>query len=179
MSACSPSASIASSASLRKACAASGLRSKYQRNASRISASAGGRTSIAKRVTARSVVLALQPKAPLSEFLLGVPAYAAEALCAKLQRSRRPYFLPGCQAVPPQGQSVRPPEGPRRQPTVGPHAHSCCAVYSSPHRPARSRAQDPELETVTWPNGADLAPEFLYQAAQRGIPADAPQAARR
>jgi hypothetical protein len=26
---------------------------------------------------------------------------------------------------------------------------------------------DPELETVVWPNSADLAPEFLYQAAQR------------
>jgi len=33
---------------------------------------------------------------------------------------------------------------------------------------------DPDLETVTWPNGADLAPEFLYEAAQQGVPADTP-----
>ncbi len=38
---------------------------------------------------------------------------------------------------------------------------------------------DPELETVTWPNGADLAPEFLYQAAQRSAAGDVPQAAGR
>lgn len=40
-------------------------------------------------------------------------------------------------------------------------------------------AIDPELETVTWPNGADLAPEFLYRAVQQGVPADTPQAACR
>jgi hypothetical protein len=28
---------------------------------------------------------------------------------------------------------------------------------------------DPELHTVTWPNGADFAPEFLYERIQ--IPA--------
>ena len=39
-------------------------------------------------------------------------------------------------------------------------------------------AVHPELETVTWPNGADLAPEFLYQAAQQRVAGDAPEAAR-
>jgi len=33
---------------------------------------------------------------------------------------------------------------------------------------------DRDLETVTWPNGADLAPKFLYQAARQSVPADAP-----
>jgi hypothetical protein len=37
----------------------------------------------------------------------------------------------------------------------------------------------PELHTVTWPNGADLSPEYLYEAAQQTVAADAPQAARR
>ena len=38
----------------------------------------------------------------------------------------------------------------------------------------------PELQTVTWPNGADLAPEFLYQLAVKShAPADRPQAAGR
>ena len=36
----------------------------------------------------------------------------------------------------------------------------------------------PELETVTWPNGADLAPEFLYRAAQQCNAGAAPEAAR-
>ncbi len=39
---------------------------------------------------------------------------------------------------------------------------------------------DPELNTVTWPTGADLAPEFLYEkaAAQQAEAADRPSAAR-
>jgi hypothetical protein len=36
----------------------------------------------------------------------------------------------------------------------------------------------PELETVTWPNGADLAPEFLYRAALQRVAGDAPEAVR-
>jgi hypothetical protein len=40
-------------------------------------------------------------------------------------------------------------------------------------------AVHPELHTVTWPNGADLSPEYLYQATQRSVAADAPQASRR
>jgi hypothetical protein len=33
-----------------------------------------------------------------------------------------------------------------------------------------------ELETVTWPNGVNLAPEFLYQqVAQHGVAADGPK----
>lgn len=30
----------------------------------------------------------------------------------------------------------------------------------------------PELDTVTWPNGADLAPEFLYRVAQQTVTGD-------
>jgi len=36
-------------------------------------------------------------------------------------------------------------------------------------------AVHPELQTVTWPNGADLAPEFLYQAAKQGEATAAPR----
>lgn len=33
----------------------------------------------------------------------------------------------------------------------------------------RQAAVDPELHTVTWPNGADLAPEFLYHLIQQSV----------
>jgi len=37
---------------------------------------------------------------------------------------------------------------------------------------------DPELVIVIWPNGADLAPEFLDQGAQHDPSVDDPQVAR-
>lgn len=129
-SALSASASIASSASVRDASAASGLRSKYQRNASRTSASAGGRTSTGNRVTVRSVALALRPRAPPSARPRAAPVCAAGDLSSRRRRSQRRCSLPGCRAVPPQGQSAHPQGDPRRPSAVGPYARSCSAVYS-------------------------------------------------
>lgn len=44
----------------------------------------------------------------------------------------------------------------------------------------RSFRLDPELNTVTWPSGADLAPEFLYEkaACQQAAVTDRPSADR-
>ena len=33
----------------------------------------------------------------------------------------------------------------------------------------RQASVDPELGTVVWPNGADLSPEFLYQAEAEAV----------
>lgn len=37
----------------------------------------------------------------------------------------------------------------------------------------------PELNTVTWPNGADFSPEFLFEAAQPRLATDTPETANR
>ena len=39
-------------------------------------------------------------------------------------------------------------------------------------------AVHPEVDTVTWPNGADFAPEFLNEAVQQHVAGDVPEAAR-
>lgn len=56
--------------------------------------------------------------------------------------------------------------GPMFEPLRDKDLFACVAVH-------------PELHTITWPNGADLSPEYLYQAAQPPVAADAPQASRR
>ncbi len=54
-------------------------------------------------------------------------------------------------------------------------------VFEALRDPAvfRSFRLNDELNTVTWPSGADFAPEFLYEkAAQQAAAADARKAAR-
>ena len=43
-------------------------------------------------------------------------------------------------------------------------------VFEPLKDPERFRAfrLDPELQTIVWPNGADFAPEFLYERARAG-----------
>lgn len=134
MSARSPRPSIESSTSDRKASAAMGLRSKYQRNGSRNSPSASGRTSTSKWVTSRSC--AHEPQTmerhapPRSEVLAaGAAALHAKPLLPSLLR-----WFQGCRSARP-----RPRIAPRR--TGGEHlqvrgqrGHSSRkAQHSSPH----------------------------------------------
>jgi len=47
-------------------------------------------------------------------------------------------------------------KGPVFQPLSDPEFFACLAV-------------DPDLETVVWPNGADLAPEYLFEKLQAAV----------
>ncbi|MBI3762079.1 MAG: hypothetical protein HY260_09495 [Chloroflexi bacterium] len=46
----------------------------------------------------------------------------------------------------------------------------------SPPRPGLAGQLDPDTRTVAWPNGADFAPDFLFQMEPEDIPAEAAHA---
>ena len=53
-----------------------------------------------------------------------------------------------------------------------PHFHAIYGAMFEPLRDPemfRQASVDPELGTVVWPNGADLSPEFLYQAEAEAV----------
>ncbi len=111
LSASVASASILSKTSVRKALAASGLRSKYQRNASRNSASASGRIATLKRVTRKTGARGLHSRSMPWFARNAAHHVAAGVLVARLQTLIDPPCLPDYQSTPQPQQNAPQPGG--------------------------------------------------------------------
>lgn len=137
MSARSARPSIAAKTRDRKPSAAMGLRSKYQRKASRISSSASGRISTLKRLTGRQGAPGRQAKpGPLYAPLAGLRA-SSLVRSAKPQKSPALLQTPDCQSMQQLPRSAPPPADATHLRASGLHGHSWARVYQPPQKVRR------------------------------------------